>query len=173
MLTSSVVLASGAFSVLASSVASASGAFSVLASSVASASGAFSVLASSVVLASGAFSVLTSSVDSASGAFSSVCLSTVPSFKLGFSVDNDGLSMLISLFSPSFTLFFDCASTEFSLVCSLAFASSANPNNNVAPTKIEAVPTVNFLIEYLLSLLEIKSIFPLPDFGFFFILHSS
>ena len=44
------------------------------------------------------------------------------------------------------------------LVSSAAFASScATPKINVAPTKIDAVPTVNFRIEYLLLILGKKS----------------
>ncbi len=55
------------------------------------------------------------------------------------------------------------------LFCSSAFASLPIPNNKAEPTKIEAVPTVNFLIEYLLYLFGIKSIFLLPCFLLFFI----
>ena len=51
-------------------------------------------------------------------------------------------------------------STLFSLdwfTNSSAFASFPIPKNNVAPTRIEAVPTVNLLIEYLFCLFGIKS----------------
>ena len=41
--------------------------------------------------------------------------------------------------------------------CSAACASLLIPNNKVAPTKIEAVPTENLLIEYLFNLFGKKS----------------
>ena len=61
-----------------------------------------------------------------------------------------------SLASSAFWL----VSTLFSLdwfTNSSAFASFPIPKNNVAPTRIEAVPTVNLLIEYLFCLFGIKS----------------
>ncbi len=120
---------------------------------------------SSVTLSSSVFSsVLSFSSDAFSVTFSSV---------LNSSVNVDELSPFMSLDFSSFWELFDCAFTKSSLDTSSAFASSPKPNNSVAPTKIEAVPTVNFLIEYLFNLLEIKSILPLLDFGFFFIIHSS
>ncbi len=75
------------------------------------------------------------------------------------------VSVFVSDFAASFVAVsvFDCIA--FSVLVSSAFASSlVAPNNKVAPTNIDAVPTENFLIEYLFNLLGKKSSFLLEFF---------
>ena len=157
------------------SVPSAFGASSVVALSVSSVFGASSV-ALSVSSAAGASSVSTLSVPSAFGASSVVACSVVSAFS---SVDACSVVSLVtstcSGISDSFEFAEDCSivwTLPFTLLASelsscfwvvLFSAASAwsfaTPKIKVAPTKIEAVPTVKRLIEYLLSLFGRKSSF--------------
>ena len=127
--------------------------------SVSSAVGASSVAALSVSSAVGA-SFVCSSLETS-------CSLVTISFVLSWSTICFSVDVCFSIASsdwPSSFKLFDCDCTEL-FCCSSAFASSPIPKSKVAPTKREAVPTVNFLIEYLLSLLGIKSNFT-PFFFF-------
>ena len=85
-------------------------------------------------------------------------------FSSGAVVDLEACVSAVSCSGDSVNSFASSAfwlvSTLFSLdwfTNSSAFASFPIPKNNVAPTRIEAVPTVNLLIEYLFCLFGIKS----------------
>ena len=176
----------GASSV-ALSVSSAFGASSVVALSVSSVFGASSV-ALSVSSAAGASSVSILSVPSAFGASSVVACSVVSAFSsvdacsVVFAFSSVDACSVVSLvtstcsgISDSFEFAEDCSivwTLPFTLLASelsscfwvvLFSAASAwsfaTPKIKVAPTKIEAVPTVKRLIEYLLSLFGRKSSF--------------
>ena len=155
----------GASSFVALSVSSVFGASSV-ALSVSSAAGASSFVDASLVASLlGASSFVGASlVASLLGASSFVGASLVASL-LGTS-SFVGASLVASLLGASSFVGASLAllSATFSVVfdfwcSSAACASFPIPNNRVDPTNIDAVPTVNLLIEYLFNLLGKKSNF--------------
>ena len=175
----SVSSAFGASSVAALLVSSTAGASSVVALSVSSVFGASSV-ALSVSSAAGASSFVDASlVASLLGASSFVGASLVASLLgassfVGASLVASllgtssfvGASLVASLLGASSFVGASLAllSATFSVVfdfwcSSAACASFPIPNNRVDPTNIDAVPTVNLLIEYLFNLLGKKSNF--------------
>ena len=117
----------------------------------------FGLVDSFVTTASLALGLDTSLVVGASTFFTSVALFTF----VVFSELCDPLSKSTWLsfeFSLSRLPFCSSFEADSNWLSSAALASlSAAPNINVAPTSIEAVPTVNFLIEYLFTLLDRKS----------------
>ena len=175
----SVSSAFGASSVAALLVSSTAGASSFVALSVSSVFGASSV-ALSVSSAAGASSFVDASlVASLLGASSFVGASLVASLLgassfVGASLVASllgtssfvGASLVASLLGASSFVGASLAllSATFSVVfdfwcSSAACASFPIPNNRVDPTNIDAVPTVNLLIEYLFNLLGKKSNF--------------
>ena len=117
----------------------------------------FSVESCCVVEVLGVSAIDSSLTVGASTFFTSVALFTF----VVFSELCDPLSKSTWLsfeFSLSRLPFCSSFEADSNWLSSAALASlSAAPNINVAPTSIEAVPTVNFLIEYLFSLLDRKS----------------